>query len=953
MLRWNDRPATEVVHIGAFKLFPSQRLLMRDAEVVKLGSRSFDILLALADRPGEVVSKKELIAKVWPDVFVEDVSLRVHVAALRKALDCDGTRFLANVPGRGYCLVTPIVRGTMEELPGSVPAIEPAYPLPPPLASMVGRDEDVRAICEKLLARRFVTVVGPGGVGKTTTVLSAAHAFLDEFLGAVCLVELSPVDSPQFLASAITSAFRRPVRAQDPIPELATHLRGKRVLLVLDSCEHLIAEAARVAERLFREAPDLYVLATSREALRVEGEHIYLLPPLVSPPEDEKLTAAEALAYPAVQLFVNRIESAGFSNGLVDEDARIVSGMCRQLGGIALAIELAAGRVAAYGIRDTASLLNGQFALLWPGRRTAPPRQQTLNATLDWSYDLLSDDERKVFRQLSVFTGGFTLDAACRVVTGDEPGSFEFHGIVASLVAKSLASADPGASRRYRLLDMTRTYAESKLQRAGESLDLRRRHAIYYRDLLAQAARENQDPRALAVEIDNIRAALSWSFKPSGDSELGVQLAALSATAWLGLGLLTECHDWMKTASKLLDDTPAPLPQQLGICMALWSTLLFTASDISEFKPVWNKAFGLAVSLGDIESQMSCHLALWAFQVRVPRYADCLAVAEDCLRTAERTDDSGAIGQAEWMLGQSNLHLGRLEEAMSHYRRFIAVDTEASRLAMMKQTGYDRRSDALGNLSCLLWLTGSPEQALRIASEAVSVARSLEFPLPIAVAGMWNGLTHYFIEPDIDKIEADMVDLVEYARTHGIVQFQGFALSILGLCQARRGQLDEARRLVEEGLRLQDASHIRVFHPIIRSELAEAAANLGRLEDAELILRQNDRDDVNDPEHWWTPEILRIKGVVAEAAGQVDRGADLCRRAAALARRQGALSFELRAAKTMGQMRAPHPHEALELLDSVYGRFVEGFSTPDLLKAKRLIDELKKSSNRPDLQYSI
>jgi predicted ATPase len=925
---------------------------MKDAEVIKLGSRSFDILLALTDRPGEIVSQRELIEKVWPDVFVEDVSLRVHVAALRKALDCDGTRCLANVPGRGYCLVAPIVRGTMEELPESVPAIEPAYPLPPPLARMVGRDEDVRAICEKLLAHRFVTVVGPGGVGKTTTVLSTAHELLEEFLGAVCLVELSPVNSPQFLASAITSAFRLPVRAQDPIPELATHLRGKRVLLVLDSCEHLIAEAARIAERLFREASDLYILATSREALRMEGEHVYLLPPLISPPEDEKLTAAEALAYPAVQLFVNRIVSAGFGSGLVDEDARIVSGMCRQLGGIALAIELAAGRVAAYGIRDTASLLNSQFALLWPGRRTAPPRQQTLNATLDWSYDLLSDDERKLFRQLSVFTGGFTLDAACRVVTG-EPGILESQGIVASLVAKSLASVDPGASERYRLLDMTRTYAESKLQLAGESLDLRRRHAIYYRDLLAQAARENQDPRALAAEIDNIRAALSWSFKPSGDSKLGVELAALSATAWLGLGLLTECHDWMKTASRLLDDTSAPLPQQLGICMALASTLLFTASDIGEFKPVWNKAFDLAVSLGDIESQMSCHLALWALQVREPRYADCLAVAEDCLRTAERSDNPGAIGQAEWMLGQSNLHLGRLEEAMSHYQRFLAVDTEASRLAMMKQTGYDRRSDALGNLSCLLWLTGSPEQALRIGSEAASVAASLEFPLPIAVAGMWNGLTQYFIEPDIDKIEADMVDLVEHARTHGIVQFQGFGLSILGLCQARRGQFDEARRLVEEGLRLQDASHIRVFHPVIRSELAAAAANLGRLEDAESILLQNDRDDVNDPEHWWTSEILRIKGVVAEAAGRVDDGADLCRRAAALARRRGALSFELRAATTLGQMRAPPPHEALELLDSVYGRFVEGFQTPDLVKAKQLIDELKLSSNRPDSQDSV
>jgi predicted ATPase/DNA-binding winged helix-turn-helix (wHTH) protein len=952
MLRWNDRRAPEVVHIGAFKLIPSQRLLMKDAEIVKLGSRSFDILLALADKPGEIVSQKELIAKVWPNLFVEHVSLRVHVSALRKALDCDGTKYLANVAGRGYRLVAPVVRGKMEELPGSVLAIEPEYPLPLPHARMVGRDEDVRAICENLLAHRFVTVVGPGGVGKTTAVLSTAHALLGEFLGAVCLVELSPVDSP-FLASVVTSAFRLPVRAQDPIPELATHLRGKRALLVLDSCEHLVAEAARVAERLFREASDLYILATSREALRVEGEHIYLLPPLVSPPEDDELTAAEALAYPSVQLFVNRVVSAGLSSGLVDEEAQIVSGMCRQLGGIALAIELAAGRAAVYGIRNTASLLTGQFALLWPGRRTAPPRQQTLNATLDWSYNLLSEDERKVFRKLSVFRGGFTLDAACRVVTDDQLGSLECHGIVASLVAKFLASPEPGASNRYRLLDMSRAYADTKLQRAGESLDLHRRHAIYYRDLLSQAALENQDPRALVTEIDNIRAALSWSFKPSGDSELGVQLAALSATAWLGLGLLTECHDWMKTAYQRFGDTPAPLPQQLGICMALASTLLFTASDIGEFKPVWDKAFGLAVNLGDIESQMSCHLALWALQVRVPRYAVCLGVAEDCLRTADRAGNPGAIGQAEWMLGQTNLHLGRLEEAMSHYQRFMAVDTEASRLAMMRQTGYDRRSDALGNLSCLSWLTGSPEKALQIGGEAMSVARSLQFPLPIAVASMWNGLTRYFIESDIDKIEADMVDLVEHARTHGIVQFQGFGLSILGLCQARRGQLHEALRLVAEGLRLQDASHIGVFHPIIRCELAEAAASLGRLEDAEAILLQNDRDDVNDPEHWWTPEILRIKGVTAAAAGRVDHGADLCRRAVALARRRGALAFELRAATTLGQMRAPNSQEALELLDSVYGRFVKGLDTPDLLKAKRLIAELKRSGDLPDLQNSI
>ncbi len=946
MLRQIDLPAPEVVSIGEFCLLPSQRLLTKNGHAIKIGSRSFDILLALADRPGEVVSQKELIARVWPGVFVEDVSLRVHIAALRKALDCDGTRYLANVPGRGYSLVAPTSRATIEEPPETDSAIESTYSLPPPLARMVGRDEDVRTIRKKLLAERFVTILGPGGVGKTTAALSVAHALLGEFVGVVCFVELSPIGSPKFLAAAVTSAFRLPVQAQDPIPELAAHLRGKRVLLVLDSCEHLIAEATAVVERLLADNSDLHILATSREALRAEGEHIHPLPPLVSPPEDEKLTAIEALAYPAVQLFVNRIASAGFGEALGDEDARIVGEMCRQLGGIALAIELAAGRVAAYGIRDTAALLSSQFALLWPGRRTAPPRQQTLNATLDWSYNLLSDGERKVFRQLSIFTGGFTLDAACCVAAGAETRNEESPGIIASLLAKSLVSTDPGTSVRHRLLDMTRTYAASKLQQTEEHHSLQQRHAIYYRDLLLQADTSSQDPRALAMEIDNIRAALQWSFGPAGNPELGVQLAALSATTWLGLGLLTECHDWMKTASNALDDTSEPQPQQLGIYMALASTLLFTASDMDEFEPTWNKALGLAVSLGDFESQMSCHLALWAQQVRVPAYAHSLAVAEECLNTARRSGNPGAIGQAEWMLGESKLFLGRLEEAMGHYRRFIDIDTEPSRFAMIKQTGYDRLSDGMGYASCLEWLMGFPDRAMHTSREAVSVAESLGIPLPVAAATMWCGIHLYLFEPDIDKIEAYMVEIVEYSRTRGLVQFHGFGLSILGLCQARRGQFDEARRLVEEGLRLQAASHDRVFHPIIRTELAEAAAVQGRLADAEWLLRQNDEDDVHDAEHWCTPEILRVKGVLAEAFGDRDSGASLCRRAAELAHRQGALSWELRAAISLSGMPMQRPDEALRSLSSVYGRFTEGFDTIDLLKAKRLIEELRVASGQ-------
>jgi predicted ATPase len=919
---------------------------MKNDKAVKVGGRAFDILLALTERAGEVVGQKELIARAWPNVFVEDVSLRFHIAGLRKALGCDGTRYLANVPGRGYSLIAPVSRALASDSLGSDTAIAPAYPLPPQLAGIVGREEDAHEISDKLLSGRFVTIVGPGGVGKTTAALSVAHMLLEEFLGTVCFVELSPVGSSRVLATTVTAAFRLSVRAEDPIPELIAHLRNKRVLLVLDGCEHLIAASATVAERLLGGVPNLHILATSREALRAEGEHVHLLPPLASPPEKEALTKDQALAYPAAQLFFDRVVTAGFTRAPSNEEARIVGGMCRQLGGIALAIELAAGRAASHGIRDTASLLDSQFALLWPGRRTAPARHQTLTATLDWSHGLLSDAERIAFRQLSTFVGSFTLEAAERVIGGDleaEQVGAAFGGLCEKFLVATDAS---GPVTRYRLLDTTRAYAALKLRQADERHALQQRHAIYYRDLMVQTARGDEVTHPLAAEIDNIRAALHWSFGPKGDADLGVQLAASSATTWLALGLLTECHDWMTIASKALDDTRAPRPEQLGIYMALASTLLFTASAIEEFEPVWHKAFGLAVSLGDVESQMSCHLALWARQIRVPLYAASLATAEECFRTAGHSENPGAVGQAEWMLGQSKLFLARLEEAAGHFRRFIELDTQASRMAMMKQTGYDRLSDGLGCSSCLSWLRGFPEQALRTGRKAVSSAESLEFPLPVAVASMWCGFVRYFLEPDMDKIEADMMELLEHSETHEIPQCQGFGLCILGLCQARRGQFEEAHRLIEEGLRLQAASHYHVFHPIIRTEFSEAAAGQGRVDDAEWLLRRNDEDDVN-AEHWCTPEILRVKGVVAEAVGDADAGLDFYRRAAALAHRQGALSWELRSAMSLGRYYAARQREeeALRTLEAVYGRYTEGFGGPDLTRAKRLIDDLKVMMN--------
>src|SRR5260370_1307906 len=353
MLQTSSQHAQEVISFGPFRLYPSERVLKKGDQPVKLGSRACDILLVLVQHAGEVVGHKELVANVWPGVFVEEVSLRVHIAALRKALDTGEAeaRYLINVPGRGYCFVAPASREWVESsVPAANTSFDALYQLPPRLTRMVGREETVREVCQKLIAERFVSIVGPGGMGKTTVALAVANALLIDFRGAVCFVELSPLSDPQLLAGAVGFPVRSPAPAPGPPPGLFSHLGGKCVLLILDSSEHLISQAAVVAERLFRDVPDLHILVTSREILRVEGESVHHLPPLESPPDNANFTAAEIVNFPAAKLFVERAASSGAPIQLRDSDAPIVGNICRRLGGIALAIELAAGRVGAYGL---------------------------------------------------------------------------------------------------------------------------------------------------------------------------------------------------------------------------------------------------------------------------------------------------------------------------------------------------------------------------------------------------------------------------------------------------------------------------------------------------------------------------------------------------------------------------------------------------------------------------
>ena len=327
----------DVITFGPFRLVASERLLTKQGSPVELGARALDVLIALLSQANAVVGKKELLARVWPDVTVGEDSLRFHVASLRKALGDgkDGARYVDTLAGRGYCFVAPIVR-TREraEEPAAVIGL-PYTHLPSRPIGMVGREDDIISVSSRLTASRFVTIVGPGGVGKTTVAVAAGHRLIDDFRGAVLFVDLGMLSDPNLVPTVVATMLGLSAQADDPTPSLIAYLGDKRILLILDTCEHLIESVAVLASHIFLAAPQIHILATSREALRVEGEHVYKLDPLACPPDDPGLTAAVAQEFPAVQLFVERAVAGGARLDFSDMEAAIVASICRKLDGMA------------------------------------------------------------------------------------------------------------------------------------------------------------------------------------------------------------------------------------------------------------------------------------------------------------------------------------------------------------------------------------------------------------------------------------------------------------------------------------------------------------------------------------------------------------------------------------------------------------------------------------------
>lgn len=886
---------------GPFTLSPSERLLERDGLPVRLGGRALDILIALVESAGFAVSKKDLLSRVWPNVVVEEGSLRFHIVAIRKALGEGegGSRYIVNTASKGYTFVAIVERHELDRAanPTSAGAVKS---LPAPATPIVGRDEEVEVLVASLQQRRLVSIVGPGGIGKTTVAIASTNSAAGQFNGDVHFVDLSVASDAGLVRSSVAGVVGLQNRLDD-LSALATHLAERNTLIVLDCCEHVIAAAAELAEVLVRTCPKVHILATSREPLRAAGEFVYRLQPLAFPHEGEGTTAEAALAFPAVRLFVDRAAASLSGFELKDSDASLASQLCRQLDGIALAIELAAGRIEALGLKAITSHFDASVRLMWHGRRTVVPRHQTLRATLDWSFNLLSDDEKHILQRLSVFAGRFSLDAAVEVCCFDYEKSLAIE-LIACLVSKSLVTVDAGeATLRYGMLDTTKSYCWKKLGDSGEEASVSRRFADHFGAWVQQYASVNLGKEALdvvALELANLRAALEWYFRNGEHTSDAVRLAAALCPLLLQLSNVAECSRWAQAALSQMPAEFAGSYFEMRLQGSLGQSLMFSKGG-DEAETAYRRSIEVAEQLGDFRSTLHLLNGYAVLLHRHGRYTDALSIARKTRSLLLEVNDTESQAIVDSLTGVA-LHLvGNVEEAMHYFERSLARSSVASSSTRSK-LGFDFHLRALCGRARSLWFTGHYAKAIAVADETIAKARASGHAVTYCIALIWAGSVHSHAR-NLARQQEIVETIEQVARQHSLTPYSTSA-------NMERGQLLIAGGHPAEGVELIRSS-VEILHEcryemvtsvslatmaIGLSDMSLHAAALETCDEVEALIRRCG-------DFLRMPDLLFARGYCCAAAGQPEQSEKSYLAAIELARSQGVKSAQVRAAVALAQ----------------------------------------------------
>jgi predicted ATPase len=810
------------------------------------------------------------------------------------------------------------------------------------ITRLIGRSAVVRQLQELVSAYRIVCLTGPGGIGKTTLALEVARRVLDQFDDGAWLVELASVANPDVVPAAVAGALGLRLETTISSKTVARAIAGRKLLLLIDNCEHLIGAVTALVESLARLCPQITVLATSREILRVEGEYAYRVPALVVPAQDQ-MDADQILAHSAPELFVVRAREQGSDFSSDPKSLLAIASICRNLDGIPLALELAAAHAATLGTEQVDVALRDRLAPLKNRRRTALPRHHTLRATLDWSYNLLSGPERKLLQCLAVFAGNFSLVAAAAVSNSAPAGDTDVADGIVSLVAKSLLTSDSaGGARNFRLLETTRIYALAKLAESGELPEFSRRHAEYYWALLANIDGEQEKRSMPLAHIDNIRAALEWCFSPNGDSAVGTRLAAVATPVFLATSLLRECHRWSERAILALERETFGGKEEMQLQASLGVSLMQMRGQSEAARTAMTRALEIASANGDTLNQVELLGMLSMFHVREGDFKTSLHDAKHSRAVKGVEEHPPALALANSILGRALQFVGEHDASRAELEasfRYWSCSQQIGEIHL----GLDHHILVGIGLARNLWFQGYPAQSRQHLQQTIKDAERKNHPASLGLALSWAPELFIWFG-DLRSAEQHAIWLETHAQTHSLGPYTAVARGYKATLAIRRGDAGGGVHDLQVCLQQLQGMRYAMLSTGFRLSQVQGLVAIRSPNDALALVDDTlGRVEVNgDLLHM--AEALRMKANVLLALPEprVDDALACLISSLDWSRRQGARSWELRAAVDLASLRATQHQadHAREVLAPVLKAFTEGFDTADVVAAAQLLATL-------------
>ncbi|WP_338312000.1 ATP-binding protein [Bradyrhizobium sp. TM239] len=938
---------------GPFRLIPRRQLLLLDGRPVKLGGRAFELLQLLVQRGGELVSKDELMAAAWPGTFLHDSNLKVNMWSLRRSLGDTQIEpvYIATVARRGYKFIAQVQTsiGEIEDDPALAQPV--ALSGPPLLRGIVGREADIADIADVLTNTRHVTLAGPGGVGKTTVAAAAARLFAPQCRDGACFVDLATISDPTLFGAALVTALGIRGNPDNSLAAVLDYLRPRQMLLILDNCEHVLPAATIFAGRFLADTSPSRLLATSREPLGTATEHVVRLGSLSSPRSGLDLTVDQAVRFPAVQLFVRR--AAEWSDyQFIDGDCEAVASICHSLDGLPLAIELAAAQIGTFSPRQLVTLLDQNLGFRASGTEGPPPRHETLMATIDWSFRLLSQKEAVLFGLLSVFSDAFEVEDAAFVAEAAGLTPVDVVTGLGSLVAKSLVSAQTrGPGLRYRLLDSTRRYAAERRQADPACGHALHRHALRVLALFEQSEeewnwREPADwTQRYLGRIADLRAALSWAFGEAGDPVLGLRLTVAAITLWSETSILSEAQARLEQALTLAKIVECDDLSKAKLACALGWSLFYARKMSNENEVAWLDAIAFARRSGNVEYQQRALVGFAFYLLQIGQVPRAITHLEEATGLAERDRDLTATSEADRALAWARAFAGELSKSRPVLDRLAATHSLAAGRSRKDANEVYRFITVRFNLPFVAWMQGQPDYAARLARDAVDAAdRSGHWvsqsnalglaALPVSLeTGNLTALETY-----TERLRRNL----ERERISRWVPVERYFSACLRDLHGDQQAVEDIRAAIDELIDCRFLMRIGSYLAV----LARAHLRQGRIAEARAAITRAIDHQERQGERWCRSELQRVEASILLHEGEPLRAEKRLQQALAEARAIGAVTFALRiatdlAAHWIATGRRP---KAVRLLAPLYGEFTEGFETQDLMAASRLLQRVRASA---------